>query len=162
VTGSNHVIAITGKTDTGNEEFDSNSEADAVRLAACWNAFEGIATKDIARCHVVGKPIDEYQSVYKKLHADLIKHLVIEIRESIEEARMAAAGKKLEAFPFGIGLSVIDPVKSSSDNSASRQFVCPTTEEISAVLEFHYGMGGKKSVAESLAKLIAKKNGGAA
>lgn len=56
--GTNHVVALTGRTDTGDKNFDATSEADAVRLAACWNAFEGIETKDIARCHVVGKPIE--------------------------------------------------------------------------------------------------------
>lgn len=56
--GTTHVVALTGRLHTGNETADKASKADAERLAACWNAFEGIATEDIARCHVVGRPIE--------------------------------------------------------------------------------------------------------
>lgn len=193
---SNHIVAITGLVDSGDKKFDATSEADAVRLAACWNAFEGITTEDIARCHIVGKPIeagpwsqmrdhrtlwgqplesgtvpadlmnkkltDEFQSAYKKLYDDWIKSIVSEIREStfrrIEKAREAKA-KEFSAYSGLKATPIIDPVKPSSDNSARRQFVCPTAEEITDILTFHYGIGGTKSVAESLMKLIAKKNG---
>ena len=56
--GTTHVVALTGRRTTGNETADKASKADADRLAACWNAFEGIPTEYIARCHVVGKPIE--------------------------------------------------------------------------------------------------------
>ena len=110
--GTTHVVALTGRLHTGNETADAASKADAERLAACWNAFEGIATEDIVRCHVVGKPIEAglwsqtedsrriwgfnplvaaslaendrcaYRSAYKKLYDDWVKRLVREIREA--------------------------------------------------------------------------------
>lgn len=175
---SNHIVALTGLVDSGEPSFDATSEADAIRLAACWNKFEGIATEDIARCHVIGKPIEagcwsksedfrkrwgvlsltgqwpsdstnehcEYKSAYKELRGAWIGHLVEQIRETVN-ARIASP--------------VINPLKQRSENSARRQFVCPTVEEITDILTFHYGIGGRKSVAESLRKLIASKNGGA-
>ncbi len=175
---SNHIVALTGLVDSGEPSFDATSEADAIRLAACWNKFEGIATEDIARCHVIGKPIEagcwsksedfrkrwgvlsltgqwpsdstnehcEYKSAYKELYGAWIEHLVKQIRETMN-ARIASP--------------VINPLKQRSENSARRQFVCPTVEEITDILTFHYGIGGRKSVAESLRKLIASKNGGA-
>ena len=196
---SNHIVALTGLVDSGEPRFDATSEADAIRLAACWNAFEGIATEDIERCHVIGKPIEagcwsksedfrkrwgalplpgqwpsdsknehcEYKSAYKELYGAWIGCLVEQIRETVG-ARISKAKKEAKAEEFlcnsGLGLGasvVIDPVKKHSDNSERRHFVCPTVEEITDILTFHYDIGGKKSVAESLRKLIASKNGGA-
>lgn len=177
---SNHIVALTGLVDSGEPRFDATSEADAIRLAACWNAFEGIATEDIARCHVIGKPIEagcwsksedfrkrwgvlsltgqwpsdstnehcEYKSAYKELRGAWIGHLVEQIRETVN-ARIASP--------------VINPLKQRSENSARRQFVCPTVEEITDILTFHYAIGSSySSLAKSLSKLFSSKNGGAA
>lgn len=197
--GKNNVVALTGRVDTGDKDFDATSQADAVRLAACWNVFEGIATEDIARCHVVGKPIEAgpwsrmedsrriwgvnapfwswpseaekdqctYQSAYKELYYAWIEKVVREINLEAIELRLGKSWRQAKAKEFSAcsrpGASpVIDPVKPSADNSASHQFVCPTVEEIGDLIAFHYVLGGRKSLAESLARLIAEKNGGAA
>jgi hypothetical protein len=165
VTGSNHVIAITGKTDTGNEEFDANSEADAVRLAACWNAFEGVPTDDIQKCHVA-KPIKINNRIgdgYRKLAAEYESNLekysslkqTLDLINSLKEI-----GFKIDTSEFYKSAhKTIDPLK-PSDND--RSFICPTEEEIDRLYVFSHAMGGKEFFVKELARIIAKKNGGAA
>lgn len=190
--GTTHVVALTGRLHTGNETADAASKADAERLAACWNAFEGIATEDIARCHVVGKPIEAglwsqtedsrrlwgfnplvaaslaendrcaYRSAYKKLYDDWVKRLVREIREAAGAARMTAKAKEFSAYSKPGAAPVIDPVKPSAVNPASRQLLCPSAKEISSLISAGYGNHGPEALAEMLAKLISDKNGGAA
>lgn len=138
--GTTHVVALTGRLHTGNETADAASKADAERLAACWNAFEGIATEDIARCHVVGKPIEAglwsqtedsrrlwgfnplvaaslaendrcaYRSAYKKLYDDWVKRLVREIREATALRIDKTREAKAKEFLADMGLEPRHPV----------------------------------------------------
>lgn len=105
VTGSNHIIALTGKTDTGNRDFDAVSEADAERLAACWNAFEGVPTDDIHKCHVV-KPIkinnrlgDGYRKMAAEYESNLKKYS--SLKETLELIRfLKGCGLKISVSDF--------------------------------------------------------------
>lgn len=163
VTGSNHVIAITGKTDTGNEEFDANSEADAVRLAACWNAFEGVPTDDIQKCHVA-KPIkiggrlgDNYRKMAEEYKSDLKKYS--SLKQTLDLISfLKGCGLKIDSSDFYKSThKLINPIKTSGDD---RRFMCPTSEELIQLFQFH-GVGNKQELADAIGHLIAQKNGGA-
>ncbi len=162
--GTNHVVALTGRTDTGDKNFDATSEADAVRLAACWNAFEGVPTDDIHKCHVA-KPIkinnrlgDGYRKMAAEYESNLKKYS--SLKETLELIRfLKGCGLKIGVSDFYKSTNkLIYPIKTSADD---RRFVCPTEEEIDRLYDFSHAMGGKEFFVKELARIIAKKNGGA-